>query len=196
METVRKTAGARGKRKRRKIVCSFCVYQQKATICARFPLGQNRRMLRGDFASPPGARPALGCFLHWPSSHPASTPDRKGIDMAADRPPPAPTICRGRSRQLSLPALVQFATVEALVDHEPVILNGAAPAVLGLMVAKIIDRIDMIGGHRPSHPGVWFAAHRSLLARAISRSEMSYFEYLFQASWKAASHVRRHADSS
>jgi len=60
-----KDGGRVGQAEKAKGRLSFCADQQKATICARFLLEQNRRTHRGDFASLVRARPALGWFRHW-----------------------------------------------------------------------------------------------------------------------------------
>jgi hypothetical protein len=60
-----KDGGRVGQAEKAKDRLSFCADQQKATICAHFLLGQNRRTDGGDFASLARVRPALGCFLHW-----------------------------------------------------------------------------------------------------------------------------------
>ena len=64
------------------------------------------------------------------------------------------------SGRFSVAALVKFATVEAVVDHNAFVVRRTAPAIGERMLAQIIDGPHMVADHFPSHIGRGIAAHR------------------------------------
>jgi hypothetical protein len=52
-------------------------------------------------------------------------------------------------RYSPLTALEKLAAVEAVMDHNAVILYGTAPATHNRMVAEVVDRVDVVSDHLP-----------------------------------------------
>jgi hypothetical protein len=55
----------------------------------------------------------------------------------------------GRLRQPPFAALVKFAAIKAVVDHDAIIVRRAAPAASNRMLAEIVDRIDVVSVNLP-----------------------------------------------